>query len=408
MNAVNPDVVETKPTPKLAEALAKAQGAFATASKDKTNPHFGSKYADLASIMEACRGPLSENGLSFVQVLNNDDRGVLVVTRLMHVSGESIESPCWLPVAQKTPQGYGSAITYARRYGFATLIGIAAEEDDDGNAASGGGKPPAPNGTSALKSRMAQSEDPGRKREHSDMVMGNFGRAAGKKMSDLSDEDLIFYRTAAKKTLGDPAKEKFHENEKKRLAIFDAELRFRGLPIEDASTEQPKPEAKADAPSLKVVRDRPTKEQLDALVTKLEAASAPYDGQKLVDDPHYFAAKAEELAKYEALSKASPPETKPPPAETKAPAGETKPTEPVLVFGPDDIKGKPISSLTGEQLLQMGALGRSKLGSLKTDAKSTAEQKAAKVNGCLAAIDAELKKRDAALLEEPEPGLDVD
>lgn len=408
MTVVNeaPSAVDSKATPKLAEALAKAQGAFQTASKDKTNPHFGSKYADLASIMEACRAPLSENGLSFVQVLHNDATGVLVLTRLMHTSGECIESPCWLPVAQKTPQGYGSAITYARRYGFATLIGIASEEDDDGNEASGSGKPPAPNGTSGLKSRMAKSDDPARRREHADMVMGNFGRAAGKKLSDLSDEDLVFYRSAAKKTLADPAREKFHENEKKRLVIFDAELRFRGLPIEDASATPETP--KQESPSLKVVRDRPTKEQLDALVSKLEAAELPYDGQKLVDDLHYFEAKAAELEQLAKRAAGTVSQNTMDRADKAGPAPVEKPKEPTLIFGPDDIKNKPIASLTGEQLLQMGALGRSKLGSLKTDAKSTAEQKAAKVNACLAAIDAELKKRDAKLLEEPEPDVEID
>lgn len=119
---------------KLAEALAKAQGAMEHASKDKTNPHFKSAYADLASIWEAIREPLSKNGLSVVQLPRTDENArTFVDTILMHSSGEFVEATYSLAPQQATPQGFGSAITYMRRYAL-TGVGVA-PADDDGNAA---------------------------------------------------------------------------------------------------------------------------------------------------------------------------------------------------------------------------------------------------------------------------------
>lgn len=120
----------------LAAALAKAQGQMRNARKDATNPHFKSRYADLASILDACREPLATNGLSYMQRVTSCAEGVRVTTMLLHSSGEWVRDTCIMPVAQRTPQGMGSAITYGRRYSLAALVGVAAEEDDDGNAAS--------------------------------------------------------------------------------------------------------------------------------------------------------------------------------------------------------------------------------------------------------------------------------
>lgn len=129
---------------KLADALSKAQRAMRAASKDRTNPHFRSKYADLASVMDAVREPLTDNGLAFVQRVTSDSEGVKVITTLMHSSGEYISDECWLPVPKKDPQGYGSAITYARRYSLSAMVGVAADDDDDGNTAARPATPPAP------------------------------------------------------------------------------------------------------------------------------------------------------------------------------------------------------------------------------------------------------------------------
>lgn len=138
---------DPKRLPKLAAALAKAQAEIENAEKNSTaelvfkdkegNPKAREKvrYADLASVFNAVRGPLSKHELAIAQFVVNDMNGTTVTTRLMHSSGEYLENVIWLPVALKTPQGYGSAITYARRYGLQTLVGLAAEEDDDAHGA---------------------------------------------------------------------------------------------------------------------------------------------------------------------------------------------------------------------------------------------------------------------------------
>lgn len=122
---------------KLYEALAKAQGAMGNAKFNKVNPHFRNKYADLSSIMDVCKKPLSENGLSILQIIKTDGEGKMyLVTRLAHTSGQFIESSFILRSEKNTIQGLGSALTYARRYSLSALLGIVADEDDDGEVAS--------------------------------------------------------------------------------------------------------------------------------------------------------------------------------------------------------------------------------------------------------------------------------
>jgi hypothetical protein len=119
----------------LAAALAKAQGAIEGAAKDKMNPHFRSKYADLSSVVDAIKQPLAENGLSYTQVIHDAELAVKVETIIIHSSGEWISNGlCSVPVDKSNAQGYGSALTYARRYSLSAAFGVAPEEDD-GNAA---------------------------------------------------------------------------------------------------------------------------------------------------------------------------------------------------------------------------------------------------------------------------------
>ena len=125
------DMKTSEQIDELAGALAKAQGMMENAIMNRVNPHFKSKYADLAAIFDAARKPLSANGLAIVQTIGN---GVLH-TRLLHTSGQWIASEHPLPMSGK-PQEIGSALTYARRYSLSALLGIAADEDDDANAAS--------------------------------------------------------------------------------------------------------------------------------------------------------------------------------------------------------------------------------------------------------------------------------
>lgn len=129
----------------LATAMAKAQAEIKAALKDSKNPHFKSSYADLTSVWDACRTALTKNGLSVVQIPNFQGDEVWLETMLLHASGESISGRYPLRPQQQTPQGYGSALTYARRYSLAAMVGVVADEDDDGNAASqrGNYEPPA-------------------------------------------------------------------------------------------------------------------------------------------------------------------------------------------------------------------------------------------------------------------------
>jgi hypothetical protein len=119
----------------LASAFVKAKRSFGPALKDKTNPHFKSKYADLGACLDAVEGALLENAIVILQDTFEDASGVTVETVFLHESGE--ERRCGklhVPAAKQDPQGYGSALTYARRYSLMTACGIA-PEDDDANAA---------------------------------------------------------------------------------------------------------------------------------------------------------------------------------------------------------------------------------------------------------------------------------
>jgi hypothetical protein len=120
----------------LATSLAKAQGSIKGAIKDSSNPFFKSKYADLASVVEAIRSAYASNGLSYIQTVEPSQADeVRVETMILHSSGEWISCGVLaLPVSKVDAQGYGSALTYARRYSLSAAVGIA-PEDDDGNAA---------------------------------------------------------------------------------------------------------------------------------------------------------------------------------------------------------------------------------------------------------------------------------
>lgn len=115
----------------MALAFAKIEGAI----KGKTNPAFRSKYADLAAVVDAIKPALSEHGLWFRQISHPADGGVCVETVIHHASGESLAcGPLFLPASKQDAQGFGSAMTYARRYSLMAAFGVPAE-DDDGNGA---------------------------------------------------------------------------------------------------------------------------------------------------------------------------------------------------------------------------------------------------------------------------------
>lgn len=169
-------------TPKLAAALARAQGAFETPRKtrkvdftDKNGRRVHYTYADLADVIACVRKPLSENRLAVVHRFD-DDGGFGMETMLMHESGESLCT--WYPLPaphQVQPKEFGSAITYARRYALSALLGIASEEDDDGDdaPAPAPSKPraqaPAPSGQpSPIAVRPPAPQNPPPVRAHAD------------------------------------------------------------------------------------------------------------------------------------------------------------------------------------------------------------------------------------------------
>ena len=118
----------------LAAALCKAQGQMVGAAKAADNPFFKSRYSDLASVMEAIRKPFADNGLSFIQAPAFSDGRVAITTRIMHSSGQWIESTLDVPVAKNDAQAVGSAISYGKRYALQSMAGVPSI-DDDGEAA---------------------------------------------------------------------------------------------------------------------------------------------------------------------------------------------------------------------------------------------------------------------------------
>lgn len=119
----------------IAAALVKAQKAFGPALKTSTNPAFRSKYAKLENCIEAVIDALNDNGIMLMQQTRACEDGVIVETTFIHESGEMLSGGILhVPAAKHDPQGYGSALTYARRYSLQAACGIA-PEDDDGNQA---------------------------------------------------------------------------------------------------------------------------------------------------------------------------------------------------------------------------------------------------------------------------------
>lgn len=118
------------------KAFVQAQKEFAPALKTSANPHFKSRYADLSACVEAVIDALNNHGIGLIQRTLPDETGVTVETMFVHESGEQMDGGrLHVPAAKHDPQGYGSALTYCRRYSLMAACGIA-PEDDDGNAAS--------------------------------------------------------------------------------------------------------------------------------------------------------------------------------------------------------------------------------------------------------------------------------
>ena len=119
----------------ISEAIVDFQSEMEAVKKGASNPFFKSKYADLPSIIEAIKPVAANQGIAILQEIINEADGILICnSRIIHTSGEWIEGECPVHYEKATPQGYGSAVTYARRYGLQSILGLSAA-DDDGNQA---------------------------------------------------------------------------------------------------------------------------------------------------------------------------------------------------------------------------------------------------------------------------------
>jgi hypothetical protein len=142
---------------KIIPAFIAFQSDMPSVPKDGNNPHFKSKYATLGAITEATRPHLAKHGLGFMQWMSNREGYQLIVTRIMHTSGQWMEDEGYiLNPTKNDPQGMGSAVTYARRYTLGASLGIITEDDDDGNRAS----EPAPVKKPAPKPEPAPLQEP--------------------------------------------------------------------------------------------------------------------------------------------------------------------------------------------------------------------------------------------------------
>ena len=201
--------------------MAKGKGKFGGAVSAAQNPAFKqgnkvNKYADLASVWDAIRDPLAANGISVVQAPRADGPKVTVETLLVHSSGQWMKDELTMTAQQASPQAIGSAITYARRYALAAMVGVAPIEDDDGNAASGvnvaAGRPDEPpqSRTEAVAAKVAAANgkpDHGRQLlAEATLALGDEGKAKtwlGKvrgenKGKPITDEEFAHIRDELK------------------------------------------------------------------------------------------------------------------------------------------------------------------------------------------------------------------
>lgn len=170
----------------LAAALAKAQGEMENASKNSQNPHFKSKYADLAEILNTVRPVLSKHGLAVTQFPAFESGTAHVETILTHASGEWMSGTCSAPVQKSDPQGVGSALTYLRRYSLAAVCGLA-QEDDDANAASKGPKQSAQAPTVAPKPAPAPTSAPAQPVKHAPATKATLAALASYYVNDSAE-----------------------------------------------------------------------------------------------------------------------------------------------------------------------------------------------------------------------------
>lgn len=153
---------------KLAEALSKAQGVMKNAPQDKENPFFHSRYADLGSVWDTLREPLSKHGLAVVQLCAGEREDVVTLdTFLIHASGEWMRGRLSMKPAKNDPQGIGGCLTYARRYSLGAITGSATESDNDGNETA-----------APARGKVSSAFTPGDPTKHTDVKAAQYHQAA--------------------------------------------------------------------------------------------------------------------------------------------------------------------------------------------------------------------------------------
>ena len=241
-------------------ALSKAQGEFTVAKKTKTNPFFGSKYADLSTVIESTRPSLVKHGLTVFQFATSDEAGVFITTVIGHSSGQWIQSPPLLvPVASRQDKKTGqlvrdahcvaSAVTYGKRVSLSAAIGVVAEdEDDDGNAAVTAvplhariptskqdwhpvdGPPPPSDADMPPDVDAIPQQAEGTQRRFKpdggfvDSPLVPFGRDKGKTLAEVDKRTLEWLFGIATQNIADPSKAKWAAKERVWLGHVEAEL----------------------------------------------------------------------------------------------------------------------------------------------------------------------------------------
>ena len=216
--------IEKEPRDNLINALIKAYSEITSAEFDKVNPHFKSKYASLESVIKAVKPSLIKHGILYRQVSKYTENGICIET-IFHGHGEELGTgEIFLPVDKRTAQGFGSALTYARRYSLSLACGIGSEEDDDGNQAEKEvGKKPVPKKTPVKKAEPVKKEEPKTEatEETFDEAWADIFLEATEKLIVIQDtrEALTGFYKANKEAIG-RLKSNFPEHKEKLDIIF--------------------------------------------------------------------------------------------------------------------------------------------------------------------------------------------
>jgi len=165
---------------KISKALSQVQGEIQNPANSVENPFYKSKYAPLPDVLNIARPLLGKYGLAVIQNPYTEDGKLFVTTRIVHESGEWIETkPLQMQLEKNTPQGVGSAITYGRRYALSAVLGIASEEDDDGNA------------NEIDKNGKGKKEDKAKPNEELEKIITSIGELATKLANNGVDKTVI-------------------------------------------------------------------------------------------------------------------------------------------------------------------------------------------------------------------------